>query len=187
MTTSTTTKKPARTLSWKREVGALFMTIGSQESGYWLDPLPCDLDGERAFRLTKFETTKKAGQPDAYDVRICRKTATGSCECMGHLKHGHKTLCKHLAALFALDDRRAHLRARSPATPTAEDPPPCPALHEETQPAHRLDAPRAQEARQQGARVLPVQVPDRSWTIGSARRMNATTPTTGISYRIVPA
>jgi hypothetical protein len=104
---TSTTKKAARTLHYNRKAGALFLTIGKQEFGYWLDRLPCEIEGEAAFRLTKFVATRKPGQPDAYDVRLdCRKAA-GSCECMGHLKHGHKTPCKHLAALFVLAERQS--------------------------------------------------------------------------------
>jgi hypothetical protein len=69
-----------------------------EKFGYYLSALPCDLGG-RAFRLTKVEHQIADG-PDHYDVLI--DGANHSCECLGHLRHGHKTVCKHAAALRAL-------------------------------------------------------------------------------------
>jgi hypothetical protein len=105
---TTTRKKPERKLTFNREVGALFLTVGKQEYGYWLDNLPCQQgDGVKAFRLTKFVATRKPGQPDAYDVRINSTAGAGECECIGHLRHGHSTICKHIASLLALAERKS--------------------------------------------------------------------------------
>ena len=54
MKTAATRKRPARTLSYRPEVGALWLKVGSKpEVGYYLDRLPTDFAGAVAYRLTK--------------------------------------------------------------------------------------------------------------------------------------
>lgn len=81
-------------------VGALFLTVGEKEFGYWLDPLSHDLGPAiRAFRLTKFVSERKAGEPDHYDVTVDATHQGGTCECKGFLRWNH---CKHTSSLLAL-------------------------------------------------------------------------------------
>jgi hypothetical protein len=76
----------------------LTLTEGTGEKAkaghYYLTAIPCD-DG-RAFRLEKFGI--EGG--DVYHVRLAPEG--NSCECLGHLRHGHKTVCKHIASLTNL-------------------------------------------------------------------------------------
>jgi hypothetical protein len=93
-------KKPARTLNYNRTVGALYVTIGKKEFGYWVDRLPHYDARVVAVRLTKFQAARKADEPDHYDVTCGPQTR--SCECLGFLRHGH---CKHGDALAVLHER----------------------------------------------------------------------------------
>lgn len=112
----TARKKPARTLRFNARCGAVFMTVGKEEFNYWLDTLPHQLGSDTlAYRLTKFVATQQPGQPDAYDVRIQPAKKTGECECMGALRHGHKTQCKHVASLLALVEAGKLPAAPAPA------------------------------------------------------------------------
>jgi hypothetical protein len=81
----------------------LLVTVGTgdkaQRFGYYLQPLPADFG--LAFRLTKLAHQVEAGMPDHYDVRLDPR-GRHSCECLGHLRHGHKTVCRHVAACVAL-------------------------------------------------------------------------------------
>jgi hypothetical protein len=67
----------------------LVLTQGKEAADYFVE----DLGRPGCFRLRKPlpETT-------TYDVDL----GAGSCECLGHLRHGHRTVCKHRAALAAL-------------------------------------------------------------------------------------
>jgi hypothetical protein len=98
---ATRAKKP-RTLHYNAAVGALYVTVGTEEFAYWLDRLSHCEGGVRAFRLTKFIATQTTGSPDHYDVTVRPADGSGTCECRGHLRWGHKTVCKHRAALLAL-------------------------------------------------------------------------------------
>jgi hypothetical protein len=60
---------------------------------YW--PIPSDW-GISA-RLEKFATHRRGDGDDEYDVNL--EETGGSCECRGHLSHGH---CRHVEALRAL-------------------------------------------------------------------------------------
>ena len=63
---------------------------------YYVSPLPADFG--RAFRWEKFGV--EGG--DVYAVNIGDESTPATCECKGHLAHGHKTVCKHLACTRAL-------------------------------------------------------------------------------------
>jgi len=39
----------------------------------------------------------------AYHIVLDAQRGQHRCECMGHLRHGHQSPCKHIAALLALD------------------------------------------------------------------------------------
>jgi hypothetical protein len=62
-------------------------------------PLPCTIGG-RGWRLVPFGVEAAEGRPEHYDVRL--DGPRSSCECLGHLRHGQRTTCKHVAALLAL-------------------------------------------------------------------------------------
>jgi len=51
--------------------------------------------GTVAYRLEKFDGT-------TYDVLIDDQSGHHACDCPGHVQHGHKTRCKHVAGLLAL-------------------------------------------------------------------------------------
>jgi hypothetical protein len=63
---------------------------------YYITPLPADYG--RAFRFSKFAC--EGGEE--YFVNIGDSSAPASCDCLGHLKHGHKTTCRHVACARAL-------------------------------------------------------------------------------------
>lgn len=94
-----TATKTQRTLSYNRLTGILHVTDARSEKGYYVDRLASEYGA--AYRLTKL--IRKAGEPDHYDVCLDGDEAT--CECLGHLKHGHKTVCRHVAALRCLRQR----------------------------------------------------------------------------------
>jgi hypothetical protein len=83
---------------------ALLITEGDGEKakrcGYYLTPVPCD--GGVAYHFEKF-STDEGGDAEArdYDVYLSAH-GNHSCECKGHLRWGHKTRCRHVAALLAL-------------------------------------------------------------------------------------
>ena len=52
------------------------------------------------------------------------KDSAPSCECKGHLQHGHKTVCRHLACVRALI-----AAGKLDDAPTAGKPAPCPHEH----------------------------------------------------------
>lgn len=71
----------------------------AKEVRYHLSPLAADFG--LAFSVRKF--TADGGNGTAYDV--CLGGGPGNsdiCGCKGHLQHGHRTVCRHVAALRAL-------------------------------------------------------------------------------------
>ncbi len=60
-------------------------------SHYYVREIPADFG--RGFRWEKFAI--EGG--DTYSVNIGDKDHPASCECLGHLHHGHRTVCKHVA------------------------------------------------------------------------------------------
>jgi hypothetical protein len=74
----------------------LWLTVGEQRTGYYLSALPSDFG--LAFKLEKFGI--EGGE--IYHVNLDTQTGNHSCECLGHVKHGHKIRCKHVASLLAL-------------------------------------------------------------------------------------
>jgi hypothetical protein len=63
---------------------------------YYVHEFPVDFG--RGFRWEKF----CSGGKDVYHVNVGDDTHPASCECKGHLHHGHRTVCKHIAATRAL-------------------------------------------------------------------------------------
>lgn len=98
------TKKPARfaRVVSRLACGTLLVVLedrrprSSKLTHYYLERMEADYG--RAFRFRKFGT--EGGE--VYEVNIGGDGEPSSCECMGHLAHGHKTVCRHVAAARAL-------------------------------------------------------------------------------------
>jgi hypothetical protein len=67
--------------------------VGKDTFLYFIDPIASDYG--RPFSLQKFDGT-------SYDVNLGDHDGPPSCDCPGHLRWGHRTVCKHLAACRAL-------------------------------------------------------------------------------------
>jgi hypothetical protein len=84
-------------------VNPLLVTVGTgdkaQRYRYYLQKLPADFGV--AFRLTKLAHQVEAGMPESYHIHLDPR-GRHSCECLGHLRHWHKTVCRHVAACAAL-------------------------------------------------------------------------------------
>jgi hypothetical protein len=65
------------------------ITVGGKATDYYLTGIPSDFG--RGFRL------EKMGAEETYHVNLDADRQT--CECKGHLRHGH---CKHADGLAAL-------------------------------------------------------------------------------------
>jgi hypothetical protein len=52
---------------------------------------------------TAFHLQKVVSGSESYDVSLL-PAGRSTCECLGHLRHGHKTVCKHIAALGVLSN-----------------------------------------------------------------------------------
>lgn len=91
-----TRKKPARSVALHirpdgAAPGAIELTVGKQSGGYLMTEIGSDFG--RAFAVEKAE--------DGTVYHVLLDGAESSCECMGHLRHGH---CKHVSGLSALID-----------------------------------------------------------------------------------
>jgi hypothetical protein len=91
-------KKPECFVKLVRQGECLFMTIREvlskkREKIDAYDLLEIGADTGRGFRLTKADGA-------VYHVNVGSKPET--CECRGHLQWGHKTVCRHRAALRKL-------------------------------------------------------------------------------------
>jgi hypothetical protein len=71
--------------------------------------------GDAAYRLEKFDGTQ-------YDVLIDDQSGHHACDCPGHVQHGHRTRCKHLAGILALRAAGKLPVAPKPAAPLASHP-----------------------------------------------------------------
>jgi hypothetical protein len=92
--------KPIRTVRvLQRTASLLLLEIreGERRTRYFLTRIPSEVGP--AYRFEKFVT--HGGE--VYDV--CLGTdphEPPSCECKGHIRWGHRTVCKHLACVRAL-------------------------------------------------------------------------------------
>lgn len=84
--------KTPRTLSYNETVGSLHIREGDRETGYLLDQV-----GEGQWLFTKI-----IGREER---RVTLSPAGNHCDCLGHRRWGHKTVCRHVAALLALRER----------------------------------------------------------------------------------
>ena len=96
--TAATKQKPARTLSFNKVAGVLWLKTGNKEVGYYLDRIACQFGNAVAFTLTKI--IPAGDEPRSYDVVL--SPGCDQCECMGFLRRGD---CKHVAALRCLKAR----------------------------------------------------------------------------------
>jgi hypothetical protein len=101
MTTATKTRKPqTRTASVQHLADStiLWLTVGHDTTAYKLTRL--DADFGTAYRLLRADQGDGQGS-EQYDVNL-QDFGRSTCECKGHLRWGHKTVCKHIACLFQL-------------------------------------------------------------------------------------
>jgi hypothetical protein len=98
-------KKDRRIKSFDRMLSGTYLLCIEEKAGpksepvqthYYVTERPADFG--RGILLEKF--TCQGGE--SYAVNIADADNPASCECLGHLKHGHKTVCKHVAAARAL-------------------------------------------------------------------------------------
>jgi hypothetical protein len=75
-------------------MAAVRITVGKEAADYSLVRIPSDFG-------TAFEVGKVFGG-GAEPYRVCLDGEHSTCDCKGHLKHGH---CKHVAGLLALQRR----------------------------------------------------------------------------------
>jgi hypothetical protein len=75
--------------------GVVRITAGRVSADYALRPIPSQIGG-RAFELTKLGLLADG---ECYHVRLTGDARQDSCDCRGHVAHGH---CKHVDALAAL-------------------------------------------------------------------------------------
>jgi hypothetical protein len=118
MTTATKTRKPQPRTAHLQTLGTtrvLWLTVGKNTTAYHLEAL--DSDFGAAYRLSKADNGD--GTPEVYDVCLIQG-GRSTCECLGFLHHGHKTTCKHVAALFQLQ-KRGLLDAHQPVMVNAEE------------------------------------------------------------------
>jgi hypothetical protein len=96
-----TTRRFARVLA-RLESGELMVAVEdrrpttSKFSHYYVAPMSADYG--RAFKFEKFGV--EGG--DVYAVNLGGDGEPATCECLGHLRHGHKTVCRHIASARAL-------------------------------------------------------------------------------------
>jgi hypothetical protein len=77
--------------------GLVRVALGKKSDLYTIHRVPSDYG--IAYRVHKVGAVGTAGQ-DAYHVNLSADGDT--CECQGHLRHGHKTVCRHLAMVKVL-------------------------------------------------------------------------------------
>ncbi len=76
--------------------GVLRLTEDGKETLFFVDRIASEVGGA-GFRLTKFEMHQRGEEDATYDVLL--DGARSTCECKGHVRHGH---CRHVEALTAL-------------------------------------------------------------------------------------
>lgn len=100
----TAASKPARRLTYRPEVGVLWIEQGADSKAYYVDRVH-GAQGGAAYSLYKVVPPEKADEPREYAVLLA-DDGRDSCECKGFLHGGHKRSCRHLAALRCLAARR---------------------------------------------------------------------------------
>jgi hypothetical protein len=112
MSTTTTARKPRQRRPKVRTVnlllpigplnvnGVLRLTEDGKETLFFVDRIASEIGGA-GFRLTKFEQYQRGEEDAAYNVLLDGERST--CECKGHVRHGH---CRHVDGLKALQTAR---------------------------------------------------------------------------------
>jgi hypothetical protein len=95
-------------------VYALCITQGKEKTGYYVRQI--DADFGLAFSFTKFETDQEEGTPSEYAVNVDERGNDHTCECLGHIRWGHRHPCRHT---------RTHPLGSSPSVPVTLPPGPC--------------------------------------------------------------
>jgi hypothetical protein len=122
--TATATKKE-RHLNVSQSVNGVFalcITQGKEKTGYYVRQI--DADFGLAFSFTKFETDQEEGTPSEYAVNVDERGNDHSCECLGHVRWGHRHPCRHVAAIQTLlRTNRIQVNRPAAAKPAAEPAP----------------------------------------------------------------
>jgi hypothetical protein len=63
---------------------------------------PIDADFGDGFEVAKVLAADMTGVDYAEPYHVNLSGATSTCECKGHLRHGHKTVCRHIALIRVL-------------------------------------------------------------------------------------
>jgi SWIM zinc finger len=82
------------------EYRILDITEGERLTCYFVLPLASDFG--RCYRLEKVTCHRRGDEPDSYDVCL-DEDGNHTCECGGWLRWGSRGLCRHIAALLALE------------------------------------------------------------------------------------
>jgi hypothetical protein len=101
--------KPERRAAYHRDLGVLYLSVGKEHFGYYVDPLPSDYG--RAWLLTKFRAQRKPGEAAEYHFNAGGDGHAASCECKGSLRWHH---CKHVESLT---DHCKHVLTRARSLP----------------------------------------------------------------------
>jgi hypothetical protein len=94
--------RPARSCKlYDGSPALLVITEGTKVDDYFVTPIPADFG--RAFEVRKCPApgADPAALPRYY-VNLGGDDGHDSCECPGHVYHGHRTVCRHVACLKAL-------------------------------------------------------------------------------------
>jgi hypothetical protein len=95
-------------------VYAIAITQGKEKRGYYVKQI--DADFGLAFSFTKFDTDQAEGEPAEYAVNVDERGNDHTCECLGHIRYGHKKPCRHVAAILTLL-RTNRIQVTRPAKP----------------------------------------------------------------------
>src|SRR5262249_11567121 len=76
--------------------GVLRITEEGKEPLFFVDRIASEVGGA-GFRLTKFQQHQRGDDDAVYNVLLAGTRST--CECKGHVRHGH---CRHVESLTAL-------------------------------------------------------------------------------------
>jgi hypothetical protein len=77
------------------------LRIAEKVTDYFCRRIESEIGGI-AFELTKVEPREGEGEETVYHVLLDAASGKHSCDCKGHLRWGHRTLCKHIASLLTL-------------------------------------------------------------------------------------
>jgi hypothetical protein len=121
----TATKKAERHLNVSQPtngVYALCITQGKEKTGYYVRQQKADWG--LAFSFEKFACDCQDDEPREYAVLVDERGNDHSCECLGHIRWGHRHPCRHVAAIQTLlRTNRIQVTRPAAAKPVAEPTP----------------------------------------------------------------